>query len=51
MLLLLSTLSSQEPTTSYGDVAAVLLSKFVQARSINHPGHEMVAAEFLERVF
>lgn len=51
MLLLLSTLSSSEPSTSYGDTAALLLSKFVQARSINPPGHEMVAAEFLARVF
>jgi acetylornithine deacetylase/succinyl-diaminopimelate desuccinylase-like protein len=49
MLLLLSSLFSSE--MSYGDTAAVLLSKYIQAESINPPGNEQAAAAVLERLF
>ena len=36
---------------SYGDTAAILLSKYIQAESINPPGNEQAAAAVLERLF
>ena len=53
MLLLLSALLSADETEpmSYGQTAAVVLSKYLQARSINPDGHEDRAAAVLERLF
>ena len=56
MLLLLSLLTTMDPPAeeglmSYGETAGVVLSKLIQARSINPEGNEDLAAAVLERLF
>lgn len=56
LLSLLTTTQASDPSLdgsvmSYGDTAAIVLSKLIQARSINPEGHEDRAAAVLERLF